>query len=447
MKKIAIIGLGYSGLISAYEILQLCENIEITIYDRSAANGAGIAYNSHCNSHALNVVASKMSAIEDKADDFTKWLLDNSLIKEEGVADTFFAKRQYYGKYLLSILVDMQQRYHDLVKIIRVEVIACNKLSDGYKLTMADGRLAYYDAIILANGNTYDSNKINDNRYITNPWDFGYLEKIKTGAHVVIIGTGLTLVDIILGLQEKGYKGKLTAMSRHGLLPTTHQFYKEPMLNYVSEFLANNPNVRIMDLFRIVKSKAREAVSNSHDWRNVIDSLRPYTQKIWLKMDIVNQKRFLRHVRAYWDILRHRIAPDTAKQVKSLIDSKGLITIAGRLKCVQTNDQNIVIAYQARSKRNIDYIHADYLINATGISQNPDSYGVLFKQMLADGLIRWHENGFGLAMENDCLLSSKENVYAVGPLTRAYLWESIAVPDIRKQAKRLALQISDDLHK
>lgn len=164
-------------------------------------------------------------------------------------------------------------------------------------------------------------------------------------------------------------------------------------------------------------------------------------------MDILNQKRFLRHVRAYWDILRHRIAPDTAKQVKSLIDSKGLITIAGRLKCVQTNDQNIVIAYQARSKRNIDYIHADYLINATGISQNPDSYGVLFKQMLADGLIRWHENGFGLAMENDCLLSSKENVYAVGPLTRAYLWESIAVPDIRKQAKRLALQISDDLHK
>ena len=58
--------------------------------------------------------------------------------------------------------------------------------------------------------------------YVANPWSPAATAPLEPGRPVVVLGTGLTMVDVCLALAEQGFDGPIHAISRRGLLPLGH---------------------------------------------------------------------------------------------------------------------------------------------------------------------------------------------------------------------------------
>ena len=267
------------------------------------------------------------------------------------------------------------------------------------------------------------------------------LQEIPREAPVLIIGTGLTMVDMALSLDRQGHRGKITAISPRGLLPAGHQ---------PSKLIGLAPDdvpfgAEISELVRWLR---RLCVTNeAHDWRSGIDALRPYTQDLWRSMSLPQRRRFLRHARAFWDIHRHRMAPEVERQIASLRATGRLEIVAGRAVGAEQTPQGLAIGLRRRGRQTIETRRFSRLINCTGLGDDPArSCNPLIRALLARGSARIHPIGIGLDVDEnyaliDTALRCSKRLLAIGPLARAAFWECTAIPDIRLQCRCLAQMI------
>ena len=124
---------------------------------------------------------------------------------------------------------------------------------------------------------------------------------------MLLIGTGLTLIDVALMLEARGFAGRIVALSRRGLLPRRHETARE--WGKIGKGVATGAAGEV----RQVRERA-EAVG----WRNAVDELRPFTQPMWANASEAERARFLRHLRPWWDVPRHPLAPEVAHRVAAL---------------------------------------------------------------------------------------------------------------------------------
>jgi uncharacterized NAD(P)/FAD-binding protein YdhS len=444
---IGIIGAGLSGALTALNVIKAeGERPWIHLLEKGPRFGRGAAYATPQPDHLLNVRAANMSADPDEPDQFITWLREHG---DEPAADGFsFASRGAYGAYIQHLLRRTAQRAGAVGRLDLTpdEVVAVEAVGDGFVLRLAMGRTLAVDAVVLATGNNQpgiaalpDPAFAAHRAYVGDPWSPGALESVEPDDPVLLIGTGLTMVDVVASLDARGHRGPLFALSRRGLKPRRHEAVTAPAVAWT-----RGPLETLAESLR----RFRHEAARSGDWRTTLDSLRPNTQALWRAMSGRERRRFLNHLRPWWDVHRHRLAPAVADRLDGWIGSGRLRLEAGRLVAIDDDQGLITVSWRPRSKPSIARLSVRHVVNCSGPEGDPRrSNSPLLRNLLEAGLIRPDPYGLGVdAAEDGRLLGADGRphsfLFGVGPITRGALWEIVAVPDIRIEAQRLGRRLA-----
>ncbi len=446
---IAIIGGGFSGVMVAVHLLKHAKSpVTIKLIEPRAIIGQGVAYSTDKICHLLNVPAGQMSAFPLEPDHFLNWLQSQGFTEIQ--ADSF-APRKLYGKYIRAVLDEAQANAEASLSLECWidEAISIKVTSEKINIYLNGGEIIESDRVVLALGNFPSANPpINDTkfynskRYISWAWSKNCLTSVPFNEPVLLVGCGLTGLDIVTALHQQGHKGTINILSRRGLAPQAHK----STVAYQSFLKANQAPQTIRALFRLVRQEVESAEALGYDWRAVIDALRSETQEIWQGLPLPEKRRFFRHVRIYWDIHRHRVAPVIKQTLTELQTSGQVILHAGRIQAYDEDTDGVNVLVRKRSGQT-QTLRAGFVINCTGPQSNYRKIEQpLILDLLASGIIRPHPLNLGLDVAaNGTLIDStgkaSERIYTLGSTQIGHLWETIAVPEVREQAQVLAQKL------
>jgi uncharacterized NAD(P)/FAD-binding protein YdhS len=409
---VAIVGGGASGVLAAAH-LQRAEpgRGRVVIVEPKAGLGEGVAYSTTDLGHLLNVRAGRLSALPDEPDHFTTWARQHTIADGQS-----FLPRAWYGEYLRSLL--------EPVEHIRAQAVDISPDSAGANIALSDGTRHRVDRVVLAPGSSPSAWPEglggSRRRWVNDPWLPGVLADLDPGDPVLLVGTGLTAVDVALSLEAAGH-WQVFATSRHGLLPAAHPekpFAPPPAVP------PSRPSARSLLAW------ARATAEEVGDWRPVVDALRPHTDELWGAMATAERLRLLRHVQRRWEVLRHRMAPSVAARI-SVMRETGQLTVApGGVRSARTTRRGIDITLADRRLR------VGTVINCTGSSADVRrSRNPLVRRLLDRGVTRPGPLFLGLDTDaHGCVRGTDDALWVVGPLRRGRHWETTAIPEIRMQA-------------
>jgi uncharacterized NAD(P)/FAD-binding protein YdhS len=447
MKRITIIGGGASGTLVAANLLREAKgDVEINLVERKERIGRGVAFGTTRDSHLLNVPAGRMGAYPDAIDHFHKWLVENG--HDHGPDD--FVPRMKFGEYLRDMLTRAAERRQPAVQlnIIDDEAVDMSVNDSSADVILRSGEILQSTNVVLAFGNfkpphptVADQSFINSPKYFQDPWNSGLYESLNEDDSIFIIGTGLSMIDVALHLHRNGHKGKITALSTRGLLPATHQLGH----TYESFYEEIRSMRRITDILKSVRKHARKADSNGSNWRAAIDSLRPVTQQLWLDLPLAEKKYFKQHLSRYWDVARHRMPSEVRIVLDEMRDAGSLEIFRGRLTAITNVDGGFTIAFSTPQGEKAG--DAKILVNCIGSESCFSKVDSTFvRNLIARKHIRDDELNFGIDATADGRVIGKTGrpssvVFTLGTALKGILWESTAIPEIRTQARALALQL------
>ncbi|WP_051366557.1 FAD/NAD(P)-binding protein [Hamadaea tsunoensis] len=398
---VAVIGGGLSGVLVTRELLTT-PGRSVVLVDPSARPGRGLAYGAAEPWHLLNSPVKAMSADPDRPDAFLAWCR----AQDPRVGPDDFVSRAWYGEYLSEVLRGLDG---SRLAVHRGRVSRIFEGSEKLTVLLGDGVVIPADQVVLAVGNGRSA--LMRRPGVVDPWAPGALAALPPGP-VLLVGTGLTAVDVVLTLARLGRR-EIVALSRHGLLPQAHRTPAPPI-----------PSRPVGGLTQLVRAIRRSA---SADWRPVLDGLRPHWDELWRGLTPAEQDRFLRHLARYWEVHRHRMAPPVAAEIDRL-RADGVLTI--------------------RKGTYSDEIAAEYaaVVDCTGPGRLTDS-DPLVRVLVAEGLARSGPHGLGLDVTPEGRLVGRGGrtepaMWTLGPARRGVLWETTAAPEIRAQARQVAAAIS-----
>lgn len=462
---VAIVGAGFSGSLTAVHLLT--ESGEhppprhVALIEKEPAQfGRGVAYGTGCPRHLLNVPAGKMGAFPDRPEHFLAWLRAHpGDAADFGLDDPgagAFVPRALYGRYVATLLAEAEAGGNGRLRRIVGEAVDVTPIpgepAGPRRIELADGRCLRAHRIVLAVGNFPPGDpRLRDERfhrcprYLYSPWSAETHERLAAPGDALILGSGLTGLDLLLTLRGRKREGTLHVLSRHGLFPLPHR----PGLPAWPAFLQAGELPRtVRALFREVRAEVARAAAAGTDWRPVVDALRPFTQEAWQRLPDPERRRFQRHLRALWEPHRHRAAPE-ALAVKDELER------TGRVVCHRARVDRIAEAAggaaldvsfkprgAARGERRS--LRVGYVVNCTGPECNYHRLGEpLVVSLFARGLARPDELLLGLDTAADGALRDErgvasERLFTLGSPRKGQLLETTAVPELRAQARELA---------
>jgi uncharacterized NAD(P)/FAD-binding protein YdhS len=448
MHSITIIGGGASGTLLAANLLRNANNMDLTvnIVEKRGKLGQGVAYSTPHLVHLLNVPAAKMGAFPDDIGDFHKWLAANGY----GLAEGDFVPRTIFGKYLTHVLYNSVDNSPASVNFNYFDDEA-EDVIDGEAsadVVLNSGKVLHSDIVVLAFGNFLPPHpNVPDNGFTSAPtyfrdqWDASVYSKITPDDTILIIGTGLSMVDLAMHFNSVGHRGKISAISTRGLLPAVHA-QSEPYPSFYEELKGS---YRVTDLLKTVRRHIKKAELNGGNWRGVIDSLRPHTQQIWRDLPTAEKRYFMEHLSRYWNVSRHRMPPAAAAVLANMQANKTLEVFDGRLKQIELTNDHFLTTYRTNGSDRA--IMTDAVINCIGSESNFERIDSrLIKNLINSGSIKNDDLSLGIAVgEKYCVIGADGNssprLKTIGTAMKGTLWETTAIPEIRHQAKELALQI------
>lgn len=440
--RIAIIGAGFTGCLLAVQLLRRSAGAaEVILVERGGPAGRGMAYGTPHPAHLLNVRAANMSAFPDMPEDFQRWA------QAHGAGDDPYLPRRFYGDYVGETLAAAGRDFPGGLTMLADGVTGLDRDEGGVTLRLASGRTERADIVAVCTGNAQPSAPIPlpeaPGRILVGPED-ACLPSILPDETVLILGTGLTMIDIAAGLAAQNHQGPVLALSRRGLLARPHLDVANKAAALAADAFVGLP---ALALLRRVRALCREAEAAGGDWRAVIDGLRPFTQRLWRAWDATEAGRFLRHLRPWWDVHRHRVAPAIGNRVGAMMASGQLQVLAGRLLAVEAAEDGLVATLRRRGAQAEERRPACRLVLASGPEADPARTGDPFlRSLLSSGAARPDRLNLGLDVDADGRLIGHDGVpsprlYALGPPTRGAFWEITAVPDIRRQCAEVAARM------
>lgn len=431
---VAIVGGGFSGTILAAQLAR--RGIGSVLIDGSGRAGKGVAYSTTEPAHLLNVPAEGMSAWSEEPDHFA------SRFEAEGGDRRGFAERRLFARYLEGILQDAVASGN--TEVLEATALRAQRGDGGWKVDLDGGGVLRAKALALAIGNQ-EPEPLSafvgvHNRLISNPWGevarAAVRERAAGGESVLLVGTGLTMVDLVLSFDSAGHRGRIVALSRRGLVPRSHADFQPAPIDP-----SDVPGGSVRGLWRWLRRRGAEV-----GWRAAVDSLRPHSHALWQSLDGEQQRRFLRHARPWWDVHRHRIAPEVAQTIARLAAEGRLEIMAGRIVSASETDGSLQVDIRRRGAASPQTMRFAYAFNCTGplhsIGRTRDP---LLRSLLDAGQVRPDHLGIGLEVDGRSRPAGGDRLWALGPLTKGRYWEIIAVPDIREQAAVVAEDIVREL--
>jgi uncharacterized NAD(P)/FAD-binding protein YdhS len=449
----AIVGGGLGGALVAIHLLKKAEaGTRLVLIERSLPAGPGVAYRTDCPVHLLNVPAERMSLFADEPDHFLRWAQARAqdLGFDQKISGAEFLPRSLFGHYVTETLAEATAAARSGVslEVVPGEVIDLAENAGSARLVLADGREFTAHGVALTLGNLPGEYPIQrplrfyrGPRYVHIPWLPGLLANISRDDDVLIVGAGLTAIDIIVQLDQLGHRGTVHALSRRGLRPLSHCSGREEY----PAFLESEPLPRtVLAVLRRIRAEIRTAAAEGVNWRAVVDAIRPQSQAIWLGFSLAERKRFLRHVRPFWEVHRHRLAPETAAIVERLTAARRVRFIAGRLDALHDELTGAEAVYRLRGTGQLRKLQVAKVINCTGPRTDYSKYQhPLLINLLARGLIDHDPLALGLnALPTGEVLRYRGGptgwLFTLGAPLKGVLWESTAVAEIRVHAAAIA---------
>lgn len=450
--EIAVVGAGFCGTMVAVHLLRMARassaDVAVSLYEPSAAPGRGHAYATTSPVHLLNVPAGRMSAFDDAPDHFLEWARARGGTVPPGA----FLPRRHYGEYLSEILDREAQASEGRLRVLEAEVLDVEFEGGAPRLRLKSGPARSVSRAVLATGHPLPAppaplhrEVIDGGRYKENPWDSAALDQLSNDSALLLIGSGLTAVDVLLESRRLGFQGVIHLLSRHGLLPLAHGGPDEPRSAAPAEF----PRGRLLAMMRRLRQEVGGAPQRGESWRSSFDALRPATQELWRSLPVAERQRFLRHPRAYWEVHRHRLAPEIAEMVKVELQSGKLVRHAARIVSISSDRAGLRVVVTPRGASDAQSLVVQRVINCTGPNTGVEMcQSPLTQALLRAGVCRPDDVGIGLSCDADGAVIDatgrvSNRLFALGPLRKGELWESTAVPELRVQAERLARRLID----
>jgi uncharacterized NAD(P)/FAD-binding protein YdhS len=450
--SVVIVGGGFSGTVLAAQLLRRTPDLRVAIIDKAFAPGRGLAYGTEYCCHLLNVPAGNMSALPEEPDHFLNWARANY---GGSVQPRSFLPRALYGRYVGSLLEQgIASTGGGNFQWIQGEALSLTCSHSKVNVQLSDGRELLAEAVVLAIGNFPPANpKIPgltecSKRYVPFAWSATALEDIPKNGSLLLIGSGLTSLDLAIGLKSKGFAGRIHILSRRGLIPQRHR-QTRPWPQFWDQRCPRTTR----GLLRLIRQQVTMASEAGVDWRAVVDVLRPVTQRIWQSLPLDERKRFLRHMRSYWEVHRHRIAPEIGDIIADLVHEGQVRLYAGRVTNYREPSDGAEVAFTDRRSGVQRMIRVDRVINCTGSESDCRRIeDPVIMSLFAQGLARPDPLFLGLDVNEegallDCTRNPSQSLYAIGPARKGCLWETTAVPELRTQASQLADRLVSRLRK
>jgi uncharacterized NAD(P)/FAD-binding protein YdhS len=417
-RQIVIIGAGASGTIACAQILKQSgdQNIQISWVGNQTPFALGVAYSTTDIEHLLNVKVQAMSAFPSEPDHLVNWIKKHH--GDWNLEKSPFVPRLYFGEYLRQLVDEKDPR----VKRYLDEAMDVETLDGRYQVTTRKGERLPADDIVLAMGNLRTETRVGN----ILPHELLQMKDL-ADKKILLVGTGLTMFDTVVSLRKMGLKYPITAISRRGLIPRPHQTYNPipaSNTNATSAFAEHIHEALLVKsslakALRIFRDECRLAQKMGSDWRAVYDLIRPKTQFFWQEMSPSLKARFAKHLRPYWDVHRHRVAPE----IESII--QGMLK-AGTLKVLR----------QRASKTFASQF--DLQVDCAGFAYDvKSSLSPLTHSLVKKGLVEVDQPAFSFHGH-----PAHPHIYVTGPLLKGLLWEAVAIPEIRVFAEQLARQLA-----
>lgn len=444
-KRILIVGGGLSGTLVSLALARLNKTTEFILVEKNPGMiGRGIAYNHDFTHQPLNVPASGMSLFSDQPDHFLNWLQENKfrfrhLLPE--VHAKVFVPRKIYGDYIVEHL----DRIHHVAPGrfgIRIdEVVSVKKNNEKFKVRLESGNELDVDHVVLALGNFPpgdlfpEGNPVNaDPRYFSNPWTDRVYSNLSGEEHILLVGTGLTAVDVVLGLRTRGFKGKVSMISRRGRLPMPHDMNSTPVK------LEFPGHLHPREAWQWLKLKIDGDKNNS--WVAYLDGLRPLTQQFWKSWSIDEKKYFMKRLRQFWEVVRHRIPKESHDALSAMEVSKQLFIAKANISEAKLTASGIEVAFDKKSGLKNDVFSK--VINCTGPESNYRKVKFpIIVDLMNQGMVAADELGLGIRCSADGRIIDAHNLpidglWCIGPMRKSALWETTALRELREQAEEFA---------
>ncbi len=455
MKKIGIIGGGFTGTMTAVQLINKSTTpFEIILFNESESLNKGIAYNPYSDKHLLNVITGKMSAFPDKPDHFLDWVMirDDFKEKDRTLISNSFLPRKLFGEYLSAIWFEVKniaETKQITLTVIGSPIIDLDVSENTVSLWLENETKLKVDYCVIASGNNIPRNPriksidfYTSERYFRNPWKKESVMNANDDLPVLIIGNGLTMVDSVFSLLEQGFKGEIYSISPNGfnILPHRHNGLKYTKLT--EEF---REGLSLFELVKLVNKHIKSVREYGVSAEPVIDSLRPHTQKIWKSLTENEKNLFMSRLRHLWGVARHRIPLNSHDKIQQLrIDGKLHVNSGKIIDFVESADF-ITVEYFDKHENTTKSIKVSRIINCTGPETNLVNLEKSFlKNCFLKGILTQDHLKLGITTDSDSfqVINSTGkphlNLFTLGSNLKGEIWETTAVNELRGQAEKLA---------
>lgn len=405
----AIVGGGFSGSAVAANLARRAEpGFTLALFEPGEI-GRGAAYGTPHGEHLLNTRAQAMSVFADDRDHFVRWLGARG-------GPTDFVSRRLYGDYVGETAARAFERIR--FRHVGDRVTAVAPRDGGFAIESLEGESLHARTVVLATGNPLPADDFLPREvrshpgYVADPWRFDYR---RVGGHVLLIGSGLTSLDVLVALRAAGHRGMIHLLSRRGRFPEKH----EDVIAYDVIPALETQDART--LLRSFRRHVDDAMARGFDWRAVLDALRPEAEAIWRRLSATEHRRFERHLRAQWERRRHRVPPQVDAVRHELAREGRLRSYVGRLRDMQCGRLTIALKVGGTVE-----LHPDWIVNCTGLGPERGRLGYRPRPDL--GAL-------------DAVGNPVEGMWIVGPPARSVRFESTAVPEVRGMAETVAFEV------
>lgn len=452
---VAVVGGGFTGAAVAYHLSHFNPGATIAVFEPRGILGGGLAYDDADPTHRINVPADRMSLIPGDDGHFARWLADTGAADDDVAArapgGALFPRRAVFGRYVASHVAPLIADG----RVLHVRARVASLLAQDARWTIATDTRATFRARFVILAATHPSPELpaplatiaSDPRVIADALTPGALAAVPSEARVAIVGTGLTMADVVASLDGQGHRGPITALSRRGLRSRGHP--KTPLEPF-GDFSAAPP--RASELLGKIRQTIRAAEAQGLSWHAVLDAVRAHAQTFWPALAPAEQSRIVRHLRVYWDVHRFRIAPQVAQVLDRRIAEGSLRLRAASVVAAQAGPRDLEITIRLRRRDDAEIVHADHVVVTTG-----PAHGKVFQAqpflagLLAAGLAKPDHLGLGIACDAESRALdaggfAHETLFVAGPLARATFGELMGLPQVSGHARHVAERISHALY-
>jgi uncharacterized NAD(P)/FAD-binding protein YdhS len=455
--NIAIIGGGFTGAVVALNLLRRLppESAKLTVIEPRALLGAGLAYSTLDPAHRVNVPAARLLVLAEEPGAFDDWFKaseaaasDPEALLPDGRA---YPRRAVFGAYVDGLLRQATGAGCRIpFKHIRSLAVSVDRTDRGFRIALEDGVLVDADIVVLAVSHPPPAVPkpfgavSRHSKFVSNPWQPDAMAEIGGDDHVLIIGTALTTADVIASLKSSGHTGRICAISRRGLVS---RLRKMQQTSTYGDFVSP-PHRTVVALLRAVRATIIQAEANGSSWGAVMDALRVQGLEVWSALPVAEKKRFLRHVRPFWDAHRYQMAPQAAAIIEAARAAGNLSICAARVQSVSLEREQFKVTLKSRYARVQAEENFDAVVNCTGpCHASVVETNAVLRSLSAAGLIC--PDAFGLGLHTDLSaravsqsLEPSADLFVAGPLARATFGELMGLPQVSQHAALVAQEVA-----